>query len=64
MWFGAFRDINAFESWVSHRTELPKETIATRPRVGDAGRPAARTGIDEPGAAGRRTGGSTVIDET
>jgi hypothetical protein len=29
MWFGAFRDINVFESWVSHRTELPKETIAT-----------------------------------
>ncbi len=29
MWFGSFRDINVFKSWVSHRTELPKETIAT-----------------------------------
>jgi predicted NAD/FAD-binding protein len=33
MWFGAFRDgdayKNVYKSWVSHRAELPRETIAT-----------------------------------
>nr|AGS49279.1 amine oxidase [uncultured bacterium esnapd1.2] len=29
MWFGAFRGIDVYKSWVSHRVELPRETIAT-----------------------------------
>ncbi len=29
MWFGAFRDVDVYKSWVSHRAELPRETIAT-----------------------------------
>jgi len=29
MWFGSFRDVDVYKSWVSHRAELPHETIAT-----------------------------------
>ncbi|MDR7277796.1 FAD-dependent oxidoreductase [Catenuloplanes atrovinosus] len=29
MWYGAFRDVSVFKSWVSHRAQLPAETIAT-----------------------------------
>lgn len=29
MWYGAFRDVSVFKSWVSHRAQLPARTIAT-----------------------------------
>ncbi|WP_198153849.1 FAD-dependent oxidoreductase [Catenuloplanes japonicus] len=29
MWYGAFRDVSVFKSWVSHRAALPANTIAT-----------------------------------
>lgn len=29
MWYGGFRDFSIFKSWISHRRELPRDTLAT-----------------------------------